>query len=259
MLVLLLLPMLTGCGIEQVDEGYHGIKTVWGKVEGDPLGPGLYFYLPVRSDIFEMDVREHKWDGKEACFTKDTQRVEVMYAITVYPKQQNIAALYSQFGTNWDDKIVPAVLQSSIKDVIGQYIADNLVQNREAARAAAFEEVRASLDARGVVATRLDITNLDFDDAYEAAVEAKVVAVQKAAEAKNKTVEVEERAKQTVLDARAQAEAMKIKTAALAQNKGLVDYEAIQKWNGQLPSIVLGGGSMPIINLDKLTGGKHAN
>ena len=49
--------------------------------------------------------------------------------------------------------------------------------------------------------------NLDFDDAYEKAVEAKVVAIQRAAEAKNETVQIEEQAKQTVKTAQAEAEA----------------------------------------------------
>lgn len=61
--VLLVLTVLTsvGCGIEQVEEGSIGIKKVWGKVDETPLKPVLYFYNPISSDVFEMDVRENKW------------------------------------------------------------------------------------------------------------------------------------------------------------------------------------------------------
>jgi prohibitin 2 len=243
--------LLTGCGIEQVDEGYRGVKQVWGRVEGDPLAPGLYFYNPISSGIRELDVRERKSSAATDCFTRDTQQVKLTYAVTYYPKQEQIGKLYSQFGNGWEATIVEQAVLGSIKDVVGQYIADDLVSKRETAKAAAEKELKDSLLARGVVVTRLDFVNLDFDDAYERAVEAKVVAVQRASEAKNKTVQVEEEAKQRVSAAEADARAMQIKSEALSKNKGLVEYEAIQKWDGKLP-VNMFGNSTPIINLNAL-------
>lgn len=244
--------ILSSCGFEQVDEGFRGVETNWGKVVGEPLQPGLYFYNPISSSIFEMDVRENKLEAKTSCFTNDTQKVDVDYAVTFYPKQARIGFLYSQFGRDWSNKIIPQAVLGSLKDVIGKYKADDLVGQREAARNAAESELKTVLAARDISITKLDFTNLDFDDAYEHAVEAKVVAIQKAAEAKNRTVEVEEQAKQTVASAKASAEAMRIKTQALSQSKSLVDYEAVQKWDGHLPEIIMGGGSIPMVNMDSV-------
>lgn len=236
--------------MKQIEEGSRGIKKTWGKVTGDPLTPGFYFYNPISSTVVEMDVKEHKVEGKEMCFTKDTQLVEITYAFTFYPIPDKIGALYSQFGQNWEEKIILPALRSSIKDVVGQYIADDLVSKREVCRTTAFAELKTALETRQVMATRLDFTNLDFDDAYERAVEAKVVAVQRAAESKNKTVQVEEEAKQKILNAKAEAEAMRIKTQALSQNKSLVEYEAVQKWDGKLPETMMGN-TVPFIHLSK--------
>lgn len=244
--------LLTSCGFEQVDEGYRGIYTSWGKVEGEPLPPGLHFYNPVSGNVFEMEVREQKLETKTDCFTRDTQKVSVQLAVTLYPQQNKIGALYSQFGREWADKIVLPEVLGALKDVIGQYIADDLVSKRETAKQAAEKELKDKLATRGVIVTTLNLTNLDFDDAYEQAVEAKVVAIQKAAEAKNKTVQVEEEAKQKVTSAKADAEAMRIKSQALSQNKGLVEYEAIQKWDGHLPQYMFGSSTIPMINLEGL-------
>jgi prohibitin 2 len=246
-----LILILAGCGFEQVDEGFRGIEQRFGKVVGEPLSPGLHFYNPVTSGITEISVREQKIDAVTECFTSDTQKVAVSYVVTFYPDQSKIGAIYSQFGKEWQEKIVSQVILGSIKDVVGHYRADDLVSKREDARKAAENELKTSLATRSVIVTKLDFTNLDFDDAYEKAVEAKVVAVQKAAEAKNHTVEIEEKAKQTVATAQADAEAMKIKTQALAQSHGLVEYEAIKRWDGKLPEIMFGS-SVPMINLDSL-------
>ena|SRR3990167_5904968 len=116
-------------------------------------------------------------------------------------------------------------------------------------RESAFAELKRWHDKRDVIVTRLDFLSLDFNDAYESAVESKVVAIQRAAEAKNKTIQIEEEAKQKIKTAEADAQAMRIKTAALSQSKSLVQYEAVQKWNGQLPKMMLGGQSIPMIDL----------
>lgn len=241
--------LLVGCGFEQVEEGSRGIKKVWGGVEGDPLLPGIYFYNPISSSIFEIDVREKKLENQTVCFTKDTQTVTVSYAVTYYPRPEMIGKLFSQFGLEWAEKIIAPAVLGSIKDAIGQYIADDLVSKREAVKSAAQTEITEALKSRDVVVTRLDMTNLDFDDAYERAVEAKVVAIQKAQEAKNKTVEVEEKAKQLVKSAQAEAESMRIRANALSQNRSLVEYEAVQKWDGKLPGYMMGSG-VPFININ---------
>jgi regulator of protease activity HflC (stomatin/prohibitin superfamily) len=158
--------------------------------------------------------------------------------------------MYKQFGKEWDQKLVSPASIGALKDVIGQYIADDLVSKRDAARTAAFNEIKETLAERGVLVTRLDLVNLDFDDAYEKAVEDKVVAVQKAAEAKNKTVEVEEQARQKVISAEAEAKSMTIRSQALQQNKGLVEYEAVQRWDGKLPVQMLGN-TVPFLNVQQ--------
>jgi prohibitin 2 len=241
--------LFQGCGMEQVDEGYRGVKKTWGKVQDESLTPGLYFYNPFSSGIDDMSVKEEKLTLTTQCFTKDTQTVNVEATVTYYPDQSKIHEIYSQFGKDWDQKIISPAVLGSIKDAIGQYIADDLVSKREAVKNAAQKEVVEALAARKVIVTRLDLTNLDFDDQYERAVEAKVIAIQHAAEAKNKSVQVEEEAKQSVKRAEAEATSMRIRSAALTQNKNLVSYEAVQKWNGELPKIILGNGSMPMLDL----------
>lgn len=250
--LVLLVPFLMACGMEVVDEGYRGIYTYNGAVTGEPLNPGMHFYNPFFADIEEFNVRERKIEGDTTAFTSDTQNVSIKYAVTFYPDQKEVNKIYTQYGRDWEEKLVPQSVLSSIKDVIGQYSADTLVSKREKATRDAEQEIIKTLASRKVIVTRLDLVNIDFDDQYEKAVEAKVTAVQHAIAEKNKTEQIKEQAKQQIESAKAQAEAMRIKTQALSQNKALVQYEAVQKWDGSLPKIILGGQSMPILNLNDL-------
>lgn len=74
------------------------------------------------------------------------------------------------------------------------------------------------------------------------------MAEQETLKAKNVTVQDKEEARQKVIAAEAAAKAMQIKTQSLSQNRALVQYEAVQKWNGQLPTYMMGK-SVPFINL----------
>lgn len=246
---------LTACGFETVSTGHRGIKTRFGEVIGQPLPEGLYFYNPITTSIHEYQVRQETWAEKTSVFTKDTQRVEVEFAVTFYPDPAVVTELYKTIGDERAlvSKIIKPTALGSLKDAIGEVIADELVAKRELVTKAALKEVQENLKARSVIVTDLQFTNLDFDDAYEQAVEEKVVAIQSAIKAKNKTVEIEEIAKQKVKTAEAEATAMRIKSQALAQNKGLVQFEAVQKWDGRLPTFMLGSGATPILDLRALT------
>ena len=90
--------------------------------------------------------------------------------------------------------------------------------------------------------------NIDYSDNFEKAIEDKVIAEQKAQEAVNNTKRIQEEAQQTVIAAKAEAEAMEIKSQALAKNKGLTEYEAVLRWNGELPQYMMGN-TVPFINL----------
>lgn len=246
--ILGLLLLTSACGFTTVDEGYRGITTRFGKVIDEPLTPGLHFYNPFTTSVGEFEVREQKVDGVAQCYTRDTQTAVIKYSVTFYANPAEVLKTYIQYGTDWKGKAVIPSVEARIKDSIGQYVADEIIENQAKASQTAFENLRGTLEERGVILGSLNFVNVDFSDEYEKAVEQKVVAIQSAQEAKNKTVQIKEEAEQKVLSAKAEAESMKIRSAALSQNKSLVEYEAVQKWDGKLPETMLGN-STPFINV----------
>lgn len=250
--------LMAGCGFQTVDTGSRGVETRFGQLVGEPLGEGLHFYNPFTSHIVKLSVRENKIEGIAESFTRDTQNVKVGYAVVLFPDPAQIHLIYQKFGKTWAETLVVPLIQNSIKDVIGQNIADDLVAKRDNMRTTAQKELTEKLKARSIIVTSLAFTNLDFDDAYEQAVEQKVVAIQDALREKNTTAQVQEKAKQTVASAQADAEAMRIKSNALSQNKGLVAYELAQKWDGKLP-VNMFGSTIPMINVDSISKNSKAD
>jgi len=248
-LIAIVVVSVAGCGIKVVDTGHRGIKTTFGKVVSESLDEGIYFYNPITSNIVEMDTRVQRKDGETDTYTRDVQQSVIKYTLN-YRLQQNAAhVMYRDVGRDWDDKLVPQVVLGTLKEVVGKWDAVDLIANRDKAGTAAFEAIRKNLSERSVDVLRFEITDIAYTHEFENSVEQKVIAQQKAIEEQNRTKQIEEQARQKVLSAEAEAKSMQIRAEALEQNAKLVEWEAVQKWNGVLPQYMLGSGTTPFINL----------
>ncbi len=239
---------IAGCGIKVVDTGHRGIETRFGKVVSESLPEGLYFFNPFTSAIVEMDTRVQRQDGETDTYTRDVQQAAIKYTLN-YRLQQNAAHLmYRDIGRDWEQKLIPQVVLGTLKEVVGKWDAVDLIANRDKAGNTAFEAIRNNLAERNVEVSRFEITDIAYTREFENSVEQKVIAQQKAIEEQNRTKQIEEQARQKVLSAEAEAKSIQIRAQALEKNAKLVEWEAVQKWNGVLPQYMLGGAT-PFINL----------
>lgn len=248
LIAILLVVVVSFSGMTQVDTGYRGIKVSFGKVVDGPLSEGLYFYNPFLYEIIQLDIRTLLLSGETFAYTKDVQQTGLAYVLNYSLKPEAAVDVFKTVGRDWSQKLVTPVVEANIKEIIGQFEAVDLIANRDKAKRAILEQIRTEVDPKGVTITNFELSNIDYSNEFEQAVEAKVTAIQRAAEAKNKTVQVQEEANQKVIAAKAEAESMTIRSQALAQNRGLVEYEAVQKWNGVLPVYMMGE-TVPFLNL----------
>ena len=243
---------LSGCGFEQIDPGHRGVRVVWGEVDmkDGSMPEGLYWYNPISSSIYEIDARIKRWDLKLNTYTKDVQQANITLTVNYRPKLDKVHLLYKEVGKQWDSIILPPAVEGELKKVVGQYDAVDLISHRAKATIEAQKAIADSLEARHVIVDRVEMVNIQYLKEFEKSVEDKVVATQKAVEEANRTKQVQEQAKQRVIEAEAIAKSMQIRATALQQNAKLVEYEAVQRWDGKLPQYIFGS-SVPFINLDK--------
>jgi regulator of protease activity HflC (stomatin/prohibitin superfamily) len=258
--VLVFATVVTSCSATKVDTGHVGLKVRFGKVVEGPLPANLYFVNPFTTDMVQMDTRVQKWESKTQAYTKDVQQAGVDFVLNYSLDPRQVSVVYQTVGIQWGEKLVGQVVIEEIKREIGQHEAVNLVAQRAIAARTIEANVTKLLAAKNVVVSGLQLTNIDYSDEFEHAVEAKVVAQQNAIQEQNRTVQVREKATQqietakgnaeaTVLNAKAEAESIRIRANALEANAKLVEWEAVQKWDGKLPVYSMGG-AVPFINLN---------
>lgn len=225
-----------------------GLLSTFGKIQDEAVTDGLHVKIPFVQEVRKINIQRKKVDGKENSYTRDVQTSEVNYTINYDLVRSNVSKLIKNVGEDYHNKIIEPFIRSSMKECFGNFAATQIVENRDAVRRDIENMLRHTLDSTYFTNIQFQITDIDFDDAFENAIKEKQVAEQNALKAKNLTVQVEEQAKQTKIKAEADAEAMRIKATALENNPKLTEYEAVQKWDGKLPEYMLGN-SMPFINL----------
>jgi len=226
----------------------RGVLSTFGKMSDSVINDGLHMKLPFVQKVKKVNIQQKKFDGQENSYTRDVQTSVVDYTINYDLVQENVSQLMKNVGDDYHNRIVVPYIRSAMKEAFGNFAATQIVENRDAVRRNIEEVLRQTLDNRYFTNIQFQLVDIDFDDAFETAIKEKQVAEQAALKAKNVTIQVEEKAKQTKIAAEAEAEAMRIKANSLANNPKLVEYEAVQKWNGTLPTYMMGN-SIPFINI----------
>lgn len=248
LLALFAVTFLSGCG-EQIDAGNRGVKTVWGETQSVSLEEGLYFYNPFSTTIYEINCKTQRVIYQMSAYTKDVQQAVLQISVlyNVVPNEAHL--LFKEIGIKFKNTIIEPLTLSATKDVIGTWEADNLVSSREIAAKTVLQNLRKQLEKQHISVLQVNFEDIGFSDEFEKAIEEKQIAQQDAIKAKNKTEQVKEEANQKILNAEAEARAIKIQSEALSKNKGLILYEAVKKWNGVLPVNVYGSMPVPFLNI----------
>lgn len=259
LLLLLAALFLVANGITVIEEGFIGVKYQFGRIVDDSLVAGLNFKIPFVEKIVPVDVREQMYEVDTNAYTKDTQSVEnLQVKLNYLYDKAELSNIIRNIGIrNVETKIIVPQVQSVMKNEIGQFKAEELVQNRVTVQENIEEKLREELSKSGIVVVSFAIQNIDFEDGFEEAIRAKVVAEQDALKMQNKTKEKEEEARQQVIAAQAAADSQRVQAEAeayaietiqrqLAQSPEYIELQKVQKWDGAFPQ-VMGDGVNPFV------------
>lgn len=259
----------------KVNAGYVGVIDHFGAVKDEPLKPGFHV-TGYFEKIHPISVRTEKTTHMVEGFSSDIQQVVMQVSVNANVSEEAAGILYRKVGMNYRETLIDPKLQENSKVIISAYTAESLIENREVLSKRILEKMKTDVEPYGINITDISIENIDFTDAFEAAVEAKQVATQEKQKAKTqeeqKTMEARQAAEREKIKAEteasvkkinADAEAYSIQTRANANaeankkiseslTKELIDYTKAQNWDGKLPSTYVGeDGAIPIIQSDK--------
>lgn len=232
--------------IKTVKPGHTGVIVTMGKVEDNVLQEGFHLKAPFIQKIVEIDNRIVKLEVETEAFSKDLQTVQTNLAINYRIDKNQSYNIYKNIGSEYENILVIPAVNEVLKAITSQYTAEESVVNRVLISEGLVEGLNDKLNEFGLFITDVNIINYEFSDAYINAIEEKQVAQQKllTAETEKQTAitKAEAEAETLKIKAEAEAEANDILSKSLSSN--VIEYKKIEKWNGELPTVTGGNGTI---------------
>lgn len=235
--LLLISPILGAWGI--VGAGSVGVVTRLGAVNR-VVTPGFAIKIPLIEYIHLMETRTQKEQADASSASKDLQEVKATIALNYHLRGEKAVEVYQNIGTDYKIRVIDPAMQEAFKATTAKFTAEELIGKREAVKQQALNELKDRLNSYNVIVDNFNIINFDFSTEFNQAIEQKQVAQQNLERAK-----LEAQTAQTQAQGQANAQKALKDTGSLSPE--YLEFLALQKWNGVLPTVT--GNGVPFINV----------
>lgn len=241
-----------------VPTGYTGVKTSFGQIQETTIQSGkLNFTIPFVQSIHTVNNKQQDKHIEDQIWGEASDKTPVYAADVIVTYQvlpEKSAWLYanvSDIKNLLGDELVASAVKSAMSE-LGPEDVTNRTKVEPLAQRKLTESLTQKYGEGAVFVNKVVINDMDFEEAYNAAIQQKSIAQQNAARQKieNEAAIAKAEADKQVAITNAEAEAQKTSIAAEAQAEAnrkiadsisdtLIDYQKVQKWD--VPSFFLKG------------------
>lgn len=259
-----------GCTPAKVSNGYTGVVVnMMGSDKGvDPVEVGVgWKWLTWNEEMFKFPTFNQNFSLGVVKF-QDTDGMTLSAPIGVTLRAAPGAAplLFKTYRKGMNEIInvnVPQVVLSNLNNDAAKLTADKIYsENKQAFFKGVEEKVQQHFAERGLVIESLYITGeIGLPEKIRNRIDAKVEAVQMTIQRQNEVEQVKAEADKireqakgekdaSISRAEGEAQSLNIRGEALRKNPGVVELNAIEKWDGKLPTMMGGNSAVPFIKVN---------
>ena len=267
-------------GMRTVPSGYKGVTTQWGSITGETT-EGLHIVNWIAGeDIVNVDIQIHKVNVTEQVGTVDMQPVIAKVSINYRLDSAFASDIYRTLRLDWERRVIVNNIPESLKAVTSNFKAEDFLKQREEIKLQFAELLKDRLSQYHIIVVDVQIEDWKFSDAFQAQVDANLLAekqvleeatkvnitryqqeqalLTKQYEATMQKVQAEASANVTLTQANANAQALLIQAQAQSEalakiNSQLTEiylkYMALQEWDGKLPYYYGSDAPIPFIEV----------
>lgn len=237
-LVVILAVWLFFASTVTIGTGKIAVMTRFGHVTGQELGEGFHVKMPLdHANTYDIKVLKEQTEAASA--SHDLQDVHATIVVNYRLEAGKISQIHQTIGKQYKDVLIDPAIQEVFKSASAKFDATELITNRQEIKKEAFEQLVDRLKRYGIIVQDLSITNFSFSPEFASSIEAKQVAAQQAEQAKYNVEKARNNADAAVATATGQAQAQAILRENLTT--AILQKQAIDKWDGKLPTYMGGG------------------
>ena len=236
--ILLVVGVLTSCFV-QINTGFVGVKSLFGRVQSDILSSGLNIVNPL-VEVTQIETRtlnytmsgiqtEGKVQGDDAIkvLTADGLEVTIDLSVLYRVVPDQTPRLIRETGSDFEDKIVRPITRTRIRDNAVYYEAVALYSTRrDEFQSRIFKSIEADFQKRGLFLENLLVRNISLPASVKAAIERKIEAEQEAQKMQFVLQKEKQEAERKRVEAQGIADYQQIISASLSDRQ--LQYEQIK-------------------------------
>lgn len=267
--------MLLSSTFSKVPAGYRGVKVnLYGSEKGvAEMSVGVGRYLlgwNTELYLFPTFLQNYSWKGEQAITMQTSEGLSIKTdaGITYSIEPDNVVHVFQKYRLGIDE-ITNTFLHNMVRDAMNEVASTMTVEQIYGANKEKFiqqvnEIVKREAGANGIDVDKIYLVgSFELPESVVNSINSKIQASQNAMKVENEVATAKAEAQKTIVDAQAhgqqvlinaesQAKANKILAESLT--KEFVQYQAILKWNGELPRMT-GNAAVPFVNVtDKSNG-----
>jgi len=175
-----------------------------------------------------FDIRTRPRTTSTVTGTKDMQMVNISLRVLSRPEVEKLPWIFKHLGLDFDERILPSIVNEVLKAVVAQYNAEQLLTMREKVSRQIKDTLHMRASEFNITLEDISITHLTFGKEFANAIEMKQVAQQDAERAKFVVLRSEQEKRAAVIRAEGEAEAARMISESLKQGQTLVELRRLE-------------------------------